>query len=149
VDRGDFQEAFGAIKIQSIKEKLGSAGAFWLNRKIAGDDPTNRSLSHTFTFTTNPDGTRLHTYSWGNNGIVGSWVQDTESDRTAANHALKDPRFIDFIGGADFIPDVDRAYRVHAGLSSETHVNLCVINNCKSATDSLVNTAIRIHNSAK
>jgi len=149
VASGDYRAAMELAKAQLIKEKIGGAGAYWVNRKIAGNVPKNGPVSHTFTFTTNPDGTLLHTYSWGNQGIIGSWVQDAEADKLAANQALKDLQFLNFIGGADYIDDVDRAYRAHAGISSETHMNFGVIVNCKSATDSLVNMAIRIHNSTR
>jgi hypothetical protein len=143
------KEAKKLAEAQRNKEKVAGAGVFWLNRKISGDTPKIGFISHTFTFTTNPDGTLLHTYSWGNQGFNGAWIQDAIDDRIAANKALNDPQYFNFISGADFVPDVDRAFRALAGMSSEAHKNFIITSNCKDETDALVNMAIRIHSSTK
>ena len=64
---------------------------FRQNRDIGDNEITSNSdpLSHTLVFTTKPDGTLNHTYSWGNAANTHGWNKDQPEDRKAAVNALE------------------------------------------------------------
>ncbi|WP_243294480.1 RHS repeat domain-containing protein [Geothrix mesophila] len=120
----------------------GGAGVWWVNRTFGGSgQATSRGISHSFVVTTNPDGTLLHTYSYGNGGSSG-WSMDANVDIAAAGQALSNLGPLNFIGGADFIPDLETAYGVQSGFSSSYGF---FTNNCKQNVNSLINLTIYIH----
>jgi hypothetical protein len=51
--------------------------------------PSSDPLSHTFTFSTNPDGSIANTYSWGNTANPTGWNLNQPEDIAAALQALQ------------------------------------------------------------
>jgi hypothetical protein len=95
-------------------------GVFEQNRVLGGCDivSNHNPISHTFVFTTNPDGSLCHTYSWGNayddpNGS--HWFKDHPNDVSAAREAISCGGGVDQVGNAALIPYIDQAF---AGLDS-------------------------------
>jgi RHS repeat-associated protein len=64
---------------------------YWQNRKIGGSTPKSNynKVSHGFIFTTDPDGSVAHTYSWGNTDNTHGWSIDQPEDIAAAKEALR------------------------------------------------------------
>lgn len=140
------------------------------NRQLAmfGREPREHCITHTFTYTTNPDGTLLHTYSWGNayDDNSSHWYVDRTEDVYAAQTAIEqreyysswnwfdkmfpngkgDPFMGDNYGpqvGDDGLnPYIERAHRIlsQPGSSSD-HPNLWITANCKDEATKLVNLA--------
>lgn len=63
-----------------------------LSTRSPYDGTFSNPVSHTFVFTTNPDGTLNHTYSWGNSYDDGNnhFFRDRPEDTSAANQYLSD-----------------------------------------------------------
>jgi RHS repeat-associated protein len=117
------------------------------DRKIGGGPAKPRGLfwnttprySHTFTFTTNPDGTIKHTYSWGNEGNLKGWHRDAPEDMAAAKEALE--KGLNWNeGGKDLDPFVEQAFNELHKKENE-HVNLLVGRNCKTEAEKLLDKA--------
>jgi RHS repeat-associated protein len=95
--------------------------------------------THTFTFTTNPDGSIAHTYSWGNDANTTGWNIDQQIDRLAASQAMASddaqwnaPAFLD-----DYLAE---AFGILDQKKNE-HSNGWFFNNCKSEAHRLSNEA--------
>ena len=109
--------------------------------------PTHSYISHTFVFTTNPNGSLNHTYSWGNsydaNGN-GRWEKDLTIDRVAAQKAIDNPDLRGpRVGDASLDSRVDAIYeqwRVDPA-SSRRHPNGGITENCKTEADRLIDAA--------
>jgi hypothetical protein len=95
--------------------------------------------AHTFTFTTNPDGTIKHTYSWGNTANTKGWNKDQPEDIAAAKEALKNGDNWNE-GGKDLDPFVDQAFN-ELNKKENEHQNLWVGRNCKTETAKLLDKA--------
>jgi RHS repeat-associated protein len=114
------------------------------DRKIGGGPAKPRGLfwnttprySHTFTFTTNPDGTIKHTYSWGNEGNLKGWHRDAPEDIAAAKEALKNGLNWNE-GGKDLDPFVEQAFN-ELNKKGNEHQNWLVAENCKTETAKLL-----------
>jgi RHS repeat-associated protein len=115
---------------------------YWQNRELGGSERRSNSnpVSHTFTFTTNPDGSLKDTYSWGNEGNLKGWHKNRPEDRAAAQDALKNPKCLNKQGGADLDPYVEAAYN-ELNKPENEHQNLLVCRNCKAETTKLNNRA--------
>jgi uncharacterized protein RhaS with RHS repeats len=113
-----------------VKGQAKQRGHFW---------NTTPSRSHTFTFTTNPDGTIKHTYSWGNTANTKGWNKDQPEDIAAAKEALKNGYNWNE-GGKDLDPFVDQAFNELDKKENE-HQNLGVARNCKTETAKLLDKA--------
>ena len=96
--------------------------------------------THTFVFTTNPDGTIAHTYSWGSDPNPRGWNIDAQQlEIDTAQDALAN-------GWAERVGDssLDPYVRVAAdGLNhrENEHMNGWLKNTCKTEADNLVDTA--------
>ena len=84
---------------------------YWQNRELGGSTRKwNRNkLSHSYVFTTNPDGTLAHTYSWGNTANTRGWNKDQDEDIAAANEAIRD-KATEHRGDAELDPFVEMAF---------------------------------------
>lgn len=126
-------------------------GVFEQNRFLGDSSATWNAnpLSHGFLYTTNLDGTLLHTYSWGNgsNDPNGShWFEDHPNDVSAAQTAILHGGG-DQVGGSDLIPYVDKAFNgLNVPGSPSSHGNGWIDNNCKTEKQRLMNNAIRDRN---
>ena len=76
----------------------------------------------------------LHTYSYGNGGSSG-WFVDAPADVMAANQALHDVQYLHYVGGADYVPYVEIAFSVLSGFSLNYSLPS---NNCKDGTNTLI-----------
>jgi type VI secretion system secreted protein VgrG len=128
-----------------------------LNPNCATDlDPHNGYYSHTFIFTTNPDGTLKDTYSWGNDGmgndgcipdpnerVPSRWYQNRPEDVSAATKAISSGVGTSRVGEPDMIPKIDRAFNELKDdpNSPSAHTNWFLINNCKSEATRLTEKA--------
>jgi len=119
---------------------------YTINRTMGGGPALPRDFlhtySHTYTFTTYPDGSIQHTYSWGNTANLHGWNIDQPEDWTAADEALK-KGYAQREGDASLDPYVDAAYDLLNKKENE-HVNLGVTRNCKQETQNLLGNARRI-----
>ncbi len=108
---------------------------------------TRAPLTHTFIYTTNPDGSLNHTYSWGNifdDDGNGFWVVDQEMDEIAAIQAIADPSVRGpRIGDASLDPYVEAAFQTLDADPSSLHPNGWICNNCKSEATRLTDEAQR------
>lgn len=98
-------------------------------REIGGDKttPIDQGRAHEFLFTTNPDGSIKHTYSWGNTGIEGfyiiywgQWNMDRPEDRRAAEMGLKN-KTAKLVGDSSFDSHVHKAYRDEVTKKDSVH----------------------------
>lgn len=107
-----------------------------VNRDLSAIGKSSRSwhnpITHTFTFTTNTDGSIANTYSWGNGANLTGWNMNQPEDLKAAIEALKNgnaqrvaPSFMDFY--------YHLAFRLLDD-TSNNHSNGIITNNCKSET---------------
>ncbi|HLO66688.1 MAG TPA: RHS repeat-associated core domain-containing protein [Holophaga sp.] len=119
-------------------------GVFIQNRVLGGRLPVQGILSHTFAFTTDANGSLQHTFSWGNEGLRGSWVMDAINDRWAAATAIYEGSGYKRVGGPELIPFLHLEFDVLRSISSENHYNYLIINNCKAEANLMVSGAIRI-----
>ena len=121
------------------------------NRDIAAfgnsAQPSSDVLTHTFTFSTNPDGSIAHTYSWGNDANLRGWNLDQPNDISIAAQALKQgiadkvaPNFMD----AYYRKAYDQLNR-----PENEHTNLLVTNNCKTETKKLNDLAWKLWSGGK
>ena len=94
------------------------------------------SKSHTFTFTTNPDGTVKHTYSWGNTANTHGGNLDQPEDIAAANDALKNGSGWKE-GEKDLDPFVEKAFN-ELNKKENEHRNWGIGRNCKTETGNLL-----------
>jgi RHS repeat-associated protein len=116
------------------------------NRDLAAFGTSARSLSnpitHTFTFSTNPDGSIAATYSWGNAANLNGWNLNQPEDMAAAAEALKNglamtvaPAYMDVYYRKAFD---------QLNVSTNDHSNLILTNNCKVETVNLNNLASKL-----
>lgn len=98
-------------------------------------------LSHTFIFTTNPDGSVAHTYSWGNTANPEGWNEDQPEDIAAANEALKlGGNYLNKVGDSSLDPYVNQAFN-NLKQNEPEHPNGIIDNNCKSEATGLTDEA--------
>ena len=97
--------------------------------------PSRDVVSHTFTFSTNRDGSIAATYSWGNSANLQGWNLNQPEDISAAQQALQNgyaqkvaPSFMDIYYSQAFNQLNNPAYN---------HLNGVLINNCKTETGNL------------
>jgi uncharacterized protein RhaS with RHS repeats len=110
------------------------------NRQLAATGSTDAApawdpITHTFTFSTNDDGSIAATYSWGDAANVTGWNLNQPQDMAAAAQALKN-------GDATLVApsSMDPFYRKAFNLlnnSSNNHANWVITNNCKTETQKL------------
>lgn len=109
------------------------------NRQLAavGDNalPWWDPISHTFTFSTNPDGSIAATYSWGNAANLTGWNLNQPEDMAAALQALQN-------GDAQLVApsSMDPFYRQafdQLNNPANNHTNLIVGRDCKTETTNL------------
>lgn len=107
------------------------------NRVIGGGPalPWWDPISHTFTFSTNLDGSIANTYSWGNSANPTGWNLNQPEDMKAASQALQN-------GDAQLVGDdyMDPFYRQafdQLNNPANNHTNLVVGRNCKTETTNL------------
>lgn len=97
--------------------------------------PSSDVVTHTFTFSTNPDGSIAHTYSWGNDANLKGWNLNQPIDMSTAAQAIQQgvaqrvaPSFMD--------PYYRKAYD-QLNRPENEHSNGVVVNNCKAETKKL------------
>jgi len=100
-------------------------------------------VSHTFIFSTNPDGSIAHTYSWGNTANPSGWNLDQSEDIAAAQEALA-WEFATKIGEAFMDPYYNQAFNMLNNVEP-THGNGVVTNNCKTEATNLSNLATALY----
>jgi hypothetical protein len=119
------------------------------NRAFQSDRPkgfaTRAPLTHTFVFTTNPDGSLKDTYSWGNkkslDGTLG-WFKNEDVDRNAAKQAIKDMYVRGYFYGEDsFNKFLEQAYYILNNDPNSIH-SWETDNNCKTEADKLLDLAL-------
>ena len=119
---------------------------YTINRTIGGGPAKPRkfrySYSHTFTCTTNPDGTVKNTYSWGNKVNTHGWSKNQSEDISAASEALR-KGYAKKEGGSSLDPAVDKAFD-DLNKKKNEHCNLGVCRNCKAETQKLLKKAKEI-----
>lgn len=117
------------------------------NRWLGSDMglPNYVPLSHTFIFTTNPDGTLAHTYSWGNAANTHTWHMDQSEDIVAAGMALKNPTLLaQRKKGCDELdPYIDQVYNEWVNDPAHIHRNYGIARNCKAEAGQMITEAIR------
>jgi hypothetical protein len=97
--------------------------------------------THTFVFTTHPDGSKAHTYSWGNAENKRGWNMDTKTDLKAADQAIKMPRiFQSKVADSKLDPYIQKAYDMLNKPENE-HDNGVINNNCKTEAAKLISLA--------
>lgn len=117
---------------------------YTLNRKLGGTAVKSSCdiLSHTFTYTTNADGTLHHTYSWGNAAGTNDWHMDQPEDIAAAKAAIaRTNKDAWWEGDSGFDPYVQQAYNLISVDPAYHHRNWVVYKNCKFETKWLIKKA--------
>ncbi len=104
--------------------------------------PRNDSITHTFVFTTNPNGSITHTYSWGNDANLHGWNIDQPIDLKTANEAIK-RGYAQHVGGPDLDPFVAKAYD-DLNESVFEHGNGIITSNCKTEAGKLLIRAYKL-----
>jgi RHS repeat-associated protein len=101
--------------------------------------PWWNTVSHTYTFSTNPDGSIAATYSWGNEANLTGWNLNQPEDMKAAADALKngDARTV----GPDFMDPYYRKAFDELKDPKNEHSNGILSNNCKTEAEKLNNRA--------
>ena len=121
------------------------------DRKLGGGPAKDRvffpKFSHTFTFTTNPDGSIKHTYSWGNTANTKGWNIDQPEDIAAAKEALA-KKYQQNEGDSNLDPFVDQAFN-NLNRKENEHQNLILGNNCKTETKKLLDNAKKLQKPVK
>ena len=119
---------------------------YLINRDLAkfGDSAASRSnpITHTFTLTTNPDGSIKHTYSWGNDANLKGWNLDQPLDRKTGREAL-DKELAEKVGDKSLDPFIHKAYDELNNKDNE-HYNWIVYSNCKTESSKLVDRAKKL-----
>jgi len=115
------------------------------NRVLAvlssGGTATTAPVTHTFLYTTNPDGSLAHTYSWVN----AEWQFDEDIDMNAARQATQNPDVRGpLVGDARLDPYIDEVTREwHSDPDHPSHhKNRIIYDNCKTEADLLVDEAV-------
>jgi RHS repeat-associated protein len=123
---------------------------YWQNRTLGGNTLKSNYniLSHSYLFTTNPDGTLNHTYSWGNAANTHTWHMDQPEDIAAAQAALKNPKGLEKRGCDELDPYVDQVYNDWVNDPAHIHRNYGVAGNCKFEATGMLNEANRRMNAA-
>ena len=111
------------------------------NLMLVGDGRTwnGNPISHTFTFTTNSDGSLAHTYSWGNEASPHGWSEDEKEDVAASEAAIKNGNGWKK-GDACLDPYVQKAFDELKAPAND-HANWWAYWNCKSETRKLISRA--------
>lgn len=111
--------------------------------EIAG---TGQILTHSFIFTTNPNGNLNNTYSWGNSANPRGWNLNQSEDQAAANAALASNSgfYLNRVGDSSLDPFVDLAYYLLLNDPAHTHPNYWVTGNCKSEATDLTDLALAL-----
>jgi hypothetical protein len=93
--------------------------------------PLSRSdpLSHTFIFTSNPDGSNMKTYSWGNNRDTEGWNYNQSEDLQAARNALQQNE-AEHLANSSLDPYVAQAFN-DLNQPENRHPNCILFGNCK------------------
>lgn len=119
--------------------------------------PNNNYATHTFVYTTNPDGSLSHTYSWGNtydaNGN-GVWHTDAPEDTSAAQYAIGYNQWYNSaawwqqifsqtpygitVGGDELDPFVAQAFQM---MQDSAGHKWCLTDNCKDDASALIDLA--------
>lgn len=132
---------------------------FKQNRQLGGAEPVEHVLSHTFTFTTSPDGSLQDTYSWGNTYTtsgIGNWHKNAPEDVQAATQALQQlqvyesaswwekiflpDNFGTKVGGPELDPFIEEAFQDR--LNNPSHPSAhgwSLFCNCKHEANNLIN----------
>jgi RHS repeat-associated protein len=107
-------------------------------------------ISHTFIFTTNPDGTLKHTYSWGNTADPTGWNEpDRPEDVAAAKRALElGGNYLNKIGDSSLDKYMEDAFK-DLKQNAPHHKNGGVDNNCKSEATNLEDKAKQLQEQAQ
>ena len=120
---------------------------YFQNRWINGQTPLDSPISHTFVFTTNPDGSLANTYSWGNSTDPTGWNQNQPEDINAAKQAIQNMNNGKGDGSTtladdsdDLDPYVGQAFRKLEN-PKNNHKNGWIKNNCKSEAKKLIDEA--------
>ncbi|AMZ71426.1 MULTISPECIES: RHS repeat-associated core domain-containing protein [Pseudomonas] len=134
----------------SLTDPLG-LDTYVTNRDLSVVGTSARSWSnpatHTFTFTTNHDGSVESTYSWGNSANLEGWNLNQPEDISAAEQSLKNGE-AKKVGPAF----MDSYYRIafdKLNIPANNHSNGIILNNCKSETANLNNLAWKLFSGAK
>jgi len=118
------------------------------NRLIAGSTavPGWEGVSHTFVFSTNPDGSIAATYSWGNTANPVGWNLDQAEDMKAAAQALAngDAQMV----GGDYMDPFYRQAFDQLNNPANNHGNGWVHNNCKTEANNLRQRATQLWNAS-
>jgi len=104
-------------------------------------------VSHTFLYTTNPDGSLEHTYSWGNDyneQNEGLWFIDAPEDREAARQTISNPLLRGRrIGDSSLDPYIDLTAREwEADDNHSSRHGWKLFDNCKDEASKLGDAAI-------
>jgi RHS repeat-associated protein len=112
------------------------------NRRIGSNEAASNlnPLTHTYDFTTKPDGTVEHTYSWGNKANTQGWNKDQPEDIAAATQALEQNRWLRKVGDETLEPYLEDAFN-ELNKKENEHANWWVVNNCKSEATKLLTCA--------
>ena len=103
-------------------------------------DPTGEHIAtHTFVFTTNPDGSVSHTYSWGNAANPRGWNIDQREDKSTAEQGLRKD-WAKKEGDSRLDRQVQKAFDQLNNKNNE-HANGWIRNNCKDEAQKLLNKA--------
>jgi RHS repeat-associated protein len=111
-------------------EFLGGGVSFTSNYNIA---------THSFTFTTHPDGSIKNTYSWGNTANQRGWNLNQREDRKAAEAAMASGHARK-VGDSKLDPYIDKVFN-DLNKKENEHRNLGVARNCKWEATDLLNKA--------
>lgn len=101
-------------------------------------------ISHTFVFTTNPDGTIKDIYSWGTDENTCGWTKKSGKelsgpDYEAAKRALEmGGNYLDKLGDSSLDPFIHDAYEE---MKDQQHKNGLLRNNCKTEAHKLIDRA--------
>jgi RHS repeat-associated protein len=119
------------------------------NRELGGNQRRSNlnPVTHTFLFTTNPDGSLKETYSWGNNADTRGWNKDQPEDIKAANDAIASGN-ANRVGGATLDPFIDKAFNDLKDPKNR-HVNMGAVRNCKSEALNLIQRAKNLRDAAE
>lgn len=118
-----------------INRGLAATGTYAMNRNESG--LTFGIVSHTFVAIANSSGTVTETYSWGNDGWVGTWTKNRDIDVSTATDAIAGG-LAERVGGEALDPYVRAEYSDVGDRWQDVHGNLFVYYNCKSESQALI-----------